>query len=380
MLALLKGIAALGISIVVVFLLSFGAAPHEAVAPERMPPAIISAPEKQATSTEEALPAEEPAEEPEPPQEEPEAPQESTEDPLQGVIEAFSKLSQETVSPETNSLNEEVRGAVVNILCSTTQGGSLNPISASGVIIDPRGLILTNAHVAQYLLLEDYLTESFIECVARTGSPAKPKYRLELAFISPSWVIENAEKIDDEEPRGNGEHDYALLIIAEPIHESIAIPTSFPYLPLSLENPESGENVLVAGYPAGFLGGVTIQKELYAASAHATVGQLYTYEGETVDLFSIGGSIVAQHGSSGGAVARENGSLAGLIVTSSEGETTASRDLRALSSPYIIQDFEEESGIPLASYLGGNILHQALIFRSGVAPTLSKLLIEVLEN
>src|SRR3989344_1935480 len=49
-------------------------------------------------------------------------------------------------------INEKTRHALVNILCMP-HGGSLRPISASGVIVDPRGVILPNAHVAQYVLL-----------------------------------------------------------------------------------------------------------------------------------------------------------------------------------------------------------------------------------
>src|SRR3989344_1157804 len=49
-------------------------------------------------------------------------------------------------------INERARPTLVNILCGA-RSGTFRPISASGVIIDPRGVILTNAHVAQYFLL-----------------------------------------------------------------------------------------------------------------------------------------------------------------------------------------------------------------------------------
>ena len=35
-------------------------------------------------------------------------------------------------------------------------GRLFNPISGSGVIVDSRGVVLTNAHVGQFFLLHDY--------------------------------------------------------------------------------------------------------------------------------------------------------------------------------------------------------------------------------
>ncbi|HEV8677502.1 MAG TPA: hypothetical protein VN701_01580, partial [Candidatus Paceibacterota bacterium] len=58
------------------------------------------------------------------------------------------------LSPE--QVNENARASIVNILCLATGNGQENSISGSGVIIDARGVILTNAHVGQYFLLKDY--------------------------------------------------------------------------------------------------------------------------------------------------------------------------------------------------------------------------------
>ena len=164
------------------------------------------------------------------------------------------------------------------------------------------------------------------------------------------------------------------------MNKSITLPASFPALPVSLGTPDTNDSVLVAGYPAGFLGGITIAKELYAASAQAKVGQLFTFGTQSIDLFSIGGSVVAQQGSSGGAVTNEKGSLIGLIVTSSDAPDTASRDLRALTTSYVIDDFAKEAGVSLASYLSANLSEQALIFRLKASPILSQALINVLEK
>jgi hypothetical protein len=57
---------------------------------------------------------------------------------------------------EDAELSDEalLRGAIVNIIC--IQGGGLRGSSGSGVIVDPRGIILTVAHVGQNFLLRDY--------------------------------------------------------------------------------------------------------------------------------------------------------------------------------------------------------------------------------
>src|SRR6185436_12542444 len=79
------------------------------------------------------------------------------------------------------TIDPAVRSALVNILCMP-QGGSLRPISGSGVIIDPRGVILTNAHVAQYVLLSES-PQINLTCSIRTGSPASPRWKAVVLYI-----------------------------------------------------------------------------------------------------------------------------------------------------------------------------------------------------
>jgi hypothetical protein len=298
---------------------------------------------------------------------------------LQDALDALSKIHTASSSP-TTSLNDTVRAATVNIICTTVRGGLLSPISASGVIIDPRGIVLTNAHVAQYFLLKDYPSQGSIQCVIRMGSPARPMYTATLLFISPSWIVANASKITAASPTGTGEHDYALLVITGVTGPSVIPPMSFPYLPVALEAPPVDTHVLIAGYPAGFLGGITVQKDLYASSAETNVGTLYTFTTNSVDLFSIGGTILSQHGSSGGPVATYGAALTGIIVTATDGVDTASRDLRAITTSYIVRDFASESGTPLPTFLSGDILSEAATFNANIAPGLTKQLTDVLNH
>lgn len=149
------------------------------------------------------------------------------------------------------------------------------------------------------------------------------------------------------------------------------MPTSFPALPISVDPPQESQQTILAAYPAGFLGGITITKDLYASSAIATVGDLFTFNANTLDLFSVGGTILSQHGSSGGAVTDLNGVLLGLIVTATDATTTATRDLRALSMPYIIGDFVTQTGgTSLDSYLSGDVNAEANAYDANTAPAL----------
>jgi S1-C subfamily serine protease len=281
-----------------------------------------------------------------------------------------------------NFINEETRKALVNILCTTKFGGSLRPITGSGVIIDERGVILTNAHIAQYLLLKDYQTKDFIDCVVRQGSPARPLYKAELLYISPEWIADNAAGIKLQEPKGTGENDYAFLLITGHVNQEQPLPEIFPFAELNVsdETINIGNNVLLAGYPAGFLGGIAVQKDLYITSTVTQIQDIFTFSENTLDLFSIGGSIVAQQGSSGGAVVSGENKLLGIIVTSSSGNTTQERDLRAITVSHINNSLLARERYGIDIFLGGDLGAQADAFNSAVAPGLIKLLTDELDK
>jgi S1-C subfamily serine protease len=298
------------------------------------------------------------------------------------VPDSFSEVQDEEVVQEEetpqisfSTINEVTREALVNIFCTTQSGGSFAPASGSGIIIDERGIILTNAHVSQYFLLED-----FISCVIRTGSPATPLYTAELIFISPSWVSANANGITQESPKGTGEDDYALLLITGRTNPNKTIPETFSFVPLFYDSGSitTGDDVLLAAYPAGFLSGIAISKNLYISSAVTNVMELFTFKDGTLDLFSIGGSVVAQQGSSGGAVVNDKNELLGIIVTSTVADTTEERDLRAITIAHINRSFEKDAGFNLQTLLAGDIEAEVSSFNENTAPTLTQLLIDEL--
>src|SRR3989338_1058361 len=182
-------------------------------------------------------------------------------------------------------INASLRLALINIICTTKNGSYYKPISGSGVIISEQGMILTNAHLGQYLLLENNTENGLIECLVRTGSPAYPKYKAALVYLPPAWVKENKNNLSDSDPLGTGENDFALLKISKSLGDT-ALPQKFDFVPIAetYSPPRLSENVLIAAYPAGFLGGISIQTNLYASSALSQVTQLLTYATSTVDV------------------------------------------------------------------------------------------------
>ena len=111
-----------------------------------------------------------------------------------------------------------------------------------------------------------------------------------------------------------------------------------------------------------------------AVSTITEVMNVFTFSQNTLDLISIGGSITAQKGSSGGAIASTLGRLLGIVVTASDADNTDDRDLRAITLFHINESLKEDMGIDLDSYLFGNLLEKANQFNEVLAPTLTELL------
>lgn len=288
------------------------------------------------------------------------------ENPYSGAPESFS------------TINDSSRAALVNILCMSM--GTLKPISGSGILIDPRGVILTNAHVAQYVLLAQS-PQVRLSCYIRSGSPAVTRSVPTVLYIPPVWVQKHASDLRTSRPVGTGEHDYALLLIDRST-DGTPLPPSFPFL--SVDTREAigfvDDQVLVASYPAEFLGSYAAQNELYSSGTITTIKQLLTFGVNSVDVISLGGVIQAQSGSSGGAVVNAWNRLIGLITTTSEGATTEDRDLHAITLSYISRDLAIQTKYDLSGILAGDVRAESQEFMVEIAPRLVELLLKQLNT
>jgi hypothetical protein len=287
-------------------------------------------------------------------------------------------------SEEIQKSNESIaiKEAVVNILCLTPHDSVVDSTTGSGVIIDPRGVILTNAHVAQNFILKDYPTENNVNCMIRRGNPARSFYTANLLYLSPVWVTNNLENLKQEIPTGTGENDFALLLIDKPIKSTIPLPEVFPYIPIDIDNTSTmtGESVTLIAYPAGNSDGTYILNNLASVTNIGKITEIYTLTPtqNNRDLLVIKNNSIAQRGSSGGAVIDNNNNrLTGIIVTSSN----AGDEVRSITTWHINQSFLKNSGSAISSFLGsGGLKLKSDQFNKVVIPGLLQQLITTLSN
>ena len=232
-----------------------------------------------------------------------------------------------------------LRAALVNIICYVPAGSGLHSISGSGVLIDPKGIILTNAHIAQYFLLSD----RGASCTIRSGSPATSRYTAKLIFISSAWVRANTEVLTETAPSGTGEYDFAFLAINASVTAD-PLPDSFPFVPLATTPPPIGTPVVIASYGAQFLDLSQVQHSLFPTIVFGSVKNVFTFGVNTIDVLALGGSAAAQEGSSGGGVSGVTGTLVGTITTSTVQGATATRSLSAITASYIRAEYASETG------------------------------------
>jgi len=286
---------------------------------------------------------------------------------------------EETPSISFSEINTLRRPALINIFCTTDSGGFFRPISGSGVLIHEKGVILTNAHVAQYFLLRN-ASSNQVTCTGRVGNPAKATYLLEPLYISPAWIEENAESIVSENPLGTGEYDYALLAITGTLQNATDLTLPL-HVPLSNQKyTPPGTAVYIGGYPAGFIGGITIQKGLTITSTVGTIDEVFTFKEDTPDLITVKGSILSQQGASGGAVIASDGTLIGIVVTSTSADNTEERVLGAITTDYIKRDFKRQTEIDLLDFLERDISTSVNNFKENDSPILRDLLLEHLQQ
>lgn len=246
------------------------------------------------------------------------------------------------------SLEDKIKKSVVNIYCTRLFGNKIQKITGSGVVIDPSGIIITNAHVAEYFLLAENGNDT--NCYIRTGSPAVSNYKAELIYLPTEWINSNKNNLTLQTLTGTGKDDYALLFITSKTRTD-AGGYPFDYLTPSDKELTKDQNIFVAGYPAGFSDVKILDNALYELTKTTTVTRVSGFSGGNVDVINTGGTTVAEHGSSGGAVVDESGNLTALIVATSIDNYSGDKNIQAITLPYIKRSIKNSSGKSFESFI-----------------------------
>ena len=232
------------------------------------------------------------------------------------------------------------------VFCISQKGNLVTVSTGSGVNINSQGIIITNAHVAETLLLPNE------NCTIRTGDIAQDTYNTSLVYINKNWLEKNAGIIFSGVAKGTGENDFALLAITKKININ-SKPTSVSYaVPFLNELSDSnvGQNILAAGYPGGTLGALSLRQYLAFVADKTSISNVYTFSGQTSDIIETGSTKVGQRGSSGGGIFNENGELLGLIV-STMGDGGNEDNINAITLPYINRTIKNDTGKSLQEFI-----------------------------
>ncbi|MBI2025615.1 trypsin-like peptidase domain-containing protein [Candidatus Kaiserbacteria bacterium] len=259
--------------------------------------------------------------------------------PIEKIATSIKTALSQSESSSLDASSSLLRSALVNIICYAPAGSRLRSTSGSGIIIDSKGVILTNAHIAQNFLLAG----RGVSCTVRSGSPAVNKYEASLIYIPSAWVSANADILTEANPSGTGEYDFAFLAVSKSTTRD-ELQSSFPSIPLATSPSNIGTPVVIASYAAQFLESSQIQSALFPTIVFGSVKDVYTFATNTIDVLALGGSAAAQEGSSGGGVADASGALVGTITTSTTKGTTDTRKLDAITASYIRAAYANDTG------------------------------------
>ena len=291
-------------------------------------------------------------------------------------LEDLNRTPKETPNVSSNNIED----VTVNIVCSSTSGNLINVSTGSGVIIDPKGVIMTNAHVGQFVLLEDYYrSKNKMDCgIYRENIPTFG-YTVDILYISPDWIRENSNLINSPSPRGTGEFDYALLYITGSTNPTFQKPRKFPYSEISLldDNYEKNNSVEVSGYPGAPKNIIDIARAGILKTDIVLIKDVFTFNDGNIDIFSTTKTNVGARGASGGG-AFLNDNLIGIISTTNGEQNNA--EINALTTTYINTDIKNNTGKSIKSLLSNDPVDNVKDFSNKYGYSLFNILIEELDN
>lgn len=277
-----------------------------------------------------------------------------------------SEEMEDSASVEVSPLTIDPGAATVRIRCIQTTDKYKRITTGTGFLINATGVIMTNAHVAQFLLLENAAAAGDTECNATLGTDDTTAFSLGLLYISPSWLLKHASLIDSTTPKGTGENDFALVYI-NGRQDGSPITTNFSFLPPatnSLSKTNKDKEVTIIGYPR------QEDKSAPQLIATTTITGLYTFGSGYADIISLASSTLGHQGASGGPVIDEFGRAIGILTTKDTGTTI----LNAITMAHVDRGLKSEIGFDLASHLQGNLDYKAQLFNKTVSPILQGIL------
>lgn len=222
--------------------------------------------------------------------------------------------------------------AIIQVFCITP--GKF--FAASGAIVSQRGLVLTNAHVAE--IVRDAGPDN---CQARHGSPADPFAKLGIVFIA-----DTTAKIGNTEVP---QTDFAFLRLADPTEP-------FRAAEIGMADAADGATLLTLGYPSEFLQVLTASNNATLVFSSLVVAGFADLDGDatTAEAYLFRGGLALQQGSSGTAIFNPAGKIVGLMFATTKGETTAKREGVALTMSYIDTVLQAATGQGLLEFIASH--------------------------
>ncbi|RJQ37599.1 hypothetical protein C4552_00345 [Candidatus Parcubacteria bacterium] len=219
--------------------------------------------------------------------------------------------------------------AVVQIFC---QGGG-KVFAATGVIVNARGLVLTNAHVVQFV--RDIGPS---DCQARHGNPASA-----FAGVDTVFMPDTGPKIPDTDVP---QRDFGFLILKD-VREPFAV------APIATEAAAAGASLYTLGYPSEFLQGLAAFNNANLVFSILAVHGLANVDDDeqAPDVYVFQGGIALQQGSSGTALLDQRGSVVGIIFATTQAGTTGEREGVGLITSYMDRVLRTETGQGLLEFI-----------------------------
>ena len=227
-------------------------------------------------------------------------------------------------------LYDKASSRVVNFFCEYSNGVE----TASGVIISPNGYILTNAHVAEAFVNQNY------ECKIRQGSPAKNIAYAKIVMFPSTYTSTNKNSWEGHA------NDVSIWKITRSASGE-PITSAFPYYSIDTNYlPKKDQPLATFSYPGELLGYEVLLKNLNMLFGETIVSEF------NADFIVSGMSLSSQSGSSGGILADVyTNKFAGLIFGVTTTTNINERKLFSLSPYSIDRVVRNETGLSLVEFL-----------------------------